>query len=338
MPNIVFSEASGVADSIYGKSQAPIQEFVLSTAKTREETETAYKHLFKMTRSTHYGEKYTGLTGMGGFAPTPENGANNIDGMRETFSKTLENIRWTDSFRISREMIDDSTIISLSERPQAFVDGFYYTREDYAAALFGGALSGKSEIAFKGFKCDITGADGQPLFSANHPSVTNSANKQSNVCSNELTAENLDLVETAHQNLRDDNGKSLNIAPKTIVIPNTAAAKRAAFAAAGSERDPATNLNAFNYQVGRWNILVWQALNDYVTVANGKYPWFVIDEDYNQKYGTAIFQDRTDLEVNSYIDQNTHANIWTGFARFVAGFKDFRGVFAGGITGATELF
>lgn len=337
MPNIVFSEASGVADSIYGKSQAPIQEFVLSTAKTREETETAYKKLFKMTRSTHYGEKYSGLTGMNGFAPTAENGANNIDGMRETFSKTLENIRWTDSFRISREMIDDATVISLAERPQAFVDGFYYTREEYAAALFGAALSGKDKITFKGFTCDVTGADNLPLFHAAHPSVINSSNVQSNVCSNVLSAEALDLVETAHQNLRDDNMKSLHIAPSTIVIPNTAKAKRIAFAAAGSERDPVTNNNAFNYQVGRWNILVWQGLNDFVETDGEQFPWFLIDEAYNQKYGTAIFQDRTDLEINSYIDNNTHANIWTGYARFVAGFKDFRGVFAGGVAGAAAL-
>lgn len=337
MANIVFSEASGVADSIYGKSQAPIQEFILSTAKTREEAEAVYKRLFKMTKSTHYGEKYTGLTSMKGFAPTPENGANHRDGMQETFSKTLENIRWTNEFAISREMIDDSTIISLSERPQAFIDGYYDTRGDYCAAVFGGALSGKSKINYAGFECDITGADGLPLFHKDHPSVVNKAKKQSNICSNILSAESLDLVETAHQNFRDDNGKSMRIAPNTIVIPNTAKAKRIAFAAAGSERDPVSNNNAFNYQVGRWNICVWQELNDYVTVDGEMFPWFLMDEAYNEKYGTAILQDRTELEVNSYVDQSTHANIWTGYARFVAGFKDFRGVYAGGISGAPAL-
>lgn len=337
MPNIVFSEASGVADSIYGKSQAPIQEFILSTSKTRDEAEEVYKRLFKMTKSTNYAEKYSGFTSMGGFAPTAENGANHRDGMQETFSKTLENIRWTDEFVISREMIDDATIISLAERPQAFIDGYYDTRGDYAAAVFGGALSGLTQIKYKDFTCDIKGADGLPIFHKAHPSVVKKSYTQSNVCSNILSAEALDLAETAHQNLRDDNGKSMRIAPTTIVIPNTAQAKRIAFAAAGSERDPVTNNNAFNYQVGRWNICVWQELNDYVTTDGEQFPWFLMDEGYNQKYGTAIFQDRTDLEVNSYVDPSNHANIWTGFARYVAGFKDFRGVYAGGITGAPAL-
>ena len=337
MAGIIFSEGTGVADSIFGKSQAPIQEFVLSTAKTREETEAAYKRIFKMTKSTHYGEKYGGVTGMKGFRPTPENGANNRDGMQETFSKVLENIRWTDEFVVSHEMVEDGLIMDFKERPQAFVDGFYDAREDYAAALVGGALMGKSEVMYADFKCDITGADGKPLFSAEHPSCINSSNVQSNVCSNVLSAEALDLVETAHQNLRDDHMKSLQIAPMTLVIPNTAYAKRIAFAAAGSERDPVTNNNAFNYQVGRWNILVWQRLNDYVTCDGEQFPWFTLDEAYNQRFSTAIFQDRSELQINSHLDPSNWANVWSGIARFVAGFKDFRGVYAGGVVGAAAL-
>ncbi|MBQ8830846.1 MAG: hypothetical protein IJ017_04560 [Oscillospiraceae bacterium] len=337
MPGIIFSEASGVADSIYGKAQAPIQEIVLSTAKTREETESAYKRIFKMTRSTHYAETYGGVTGFKGFRPTPENGANNRDGMQETFGKTLKNIRWTDEFVVSHEMVEDALVMEFNERPQGFVDGFYDAREDYAAALIGGALMGKTEIDFYGQKCDITSADGLSLFNAAHPSVINSSNVQSNVCSNVLSAEALDLVETAHQNLRDDHMKSLQIAPMTLVIPNTAQAKRIAFAAAGSERDPLTSNNAFNYQVGRWNILVWQRLNDYITTDGEQFPWFTLDEVYNQRFSTAIFQDRSDLKIRSHIDESNWSNVWSGIARFVAGFKDFRGVFAGGVTGAAAL-
>lgn len=337
MANIIFSESSGVADSVFGKSQAPIQEFILSTAKTREETESAYKRIFKMTRSTHYAERYGGTTGFKGFRPTAENGANNRDGMQETFAKTLNNIRWTDEFVVSHEMVEDSLIMDFRERPQGFIDGYYDTREDYAAAVIGNALMGKSSFNYYGTECDITGADGLPLFHAAHPSVINASNVQTNVCSNPLSAEALDLVETAHQNLRDDHMKSLTIAPMTLVIPNTAKAKRIAFAAAGSEKDPTTANNAFNYQVGRWNILVWQKLNDYVEIDGEDFPWFTLDEAYNQRFSTAIFQDRSDLQIKSHIDDSNWANVWSGIARFVAGFKDFRGVFAGGVNGAAAL-
>lgn len=337
MAEIIFSEASGVADSVFGNSQAPIQEFILSAAKAREESETAYKRIFKMTKSTHYGEKYGGVTGFKGFRPTAENGANNRDGIQETFSKTLENIRWTDEFVVSHEMVEDSLIMDFRERPQGFIDGYYDAREDYAAAVIGNALMGKSNMTYYGTVCDLTGADGLPLFHQAHPSVYNDSNVQSNVCSNVLSAEALDLVETAHQNLRDDNMKSLMIAPTTIVIPNTAKAKRIAFAAAGSERDPVTNNNAFNYQVGRWNIIVWQRLNDYVTTSGEQFPWFILDENYNQHFSSIIFQDRSELKIKSHIDDSNWANVWSGIARFVAGFKDFRGVYAGGVTGAPTL-
>ena len=337
MAEIIFSESSGVADSVFGKSQAPIQEFILSTAKTREETESAYKRIFKMTKSTHYAEKYGGMTGMKGFRPTAENGANSRDGMQETFSKTLNNIRWTDSFVVSHEMVEDALIMDFKERPQAFIDGYFDTREDYAAAIVGNALMGKTTFDYYGQQLDLTGADGLSLFNEAHPSIVNPSNVQANVCSNVLSAEALDLVETAHQNLRDDNMKSLQIAPMTIVIPNTAQAKRIAFAAAGSERDPVTNNNAFNYQVGRWNILVWQRLNDYVECDGEQFPWFTLDEAYNQRFSSLIFQDRSELQIKSHIDDSNWANVWSGIARFVAGFKDFRGVYAGGVVGAPEL-
>lgn len=337
MPNIIFSESSGVADSAFGKAQAPIQEIVLSTSKTREETEAAYKHIFKMTKSTHYAEKYAGFTGFKGFAPTPENGANHRDGMQETFGKILENVRWTNEFVISHEMVEDSDIMNFRERPETFVNSYYDAREDYAAATIGNALSGKASMTFGGMTFDLTCADKLPLFHAAHPSAINASMTQSNVCSNPLTAANLDLVETAHQNLRDDHGKSLNIAPMTLVIPNTAYAKRAAFAAAGSERDPVSSNNAFNYQVGRWNILVWQGLNDYVTTNGETFPWFTLDEVYNERFSSAIFQDRSDLRLNSHIDESNWANVWSGIARFVAGFKDFRAFFAGGVSGAAAL-
>ena len=41
--------------------------------------------------------------------------------------------------------------------------------------------------------------------------------------------------------------------------------------------------------------------------------------------------------LRSQIDPNTDANVWRGYARFVAGFNDWRGAYAGGITGGASL-
>ena len=47
--------------------------------------------------------------------------------------------------------------------------------------------------------------------------------------------------------------------------------------------------------------------------------------------------DRVALEVRSQIDPNTDANVWRGYARFVAGFNDWRGAFAGGVDSGADL-
>ena len=65
-------------------------------------------------------------------------------------------------------------------------------------------------------------------------------------------------------------------------------------------------------------------------------PYFVMDSSYNQKAGSAIFQNRVDLEVSDGVGDNDEY-LWKGYARFTGGFNDFRGIFAGGVTGGTAL-
>ena len=101
MANITFSEASGVNDSIFGKSQAPIRMFIEKRGEQFEQ-QSVVKELFKTEKSTHFGEKFTSLTAMDGFQVTGENGAYPTDGQEEGYSKILEAVEWKDSFSISR--------------------------------------------------------------------------------------------------------------------------------------------------------------------------------------------------------------------------------------------
>ena len=137
------------------------------------------------------------------------------------------------------------------------------------------------------------------------------------------------------QNFCGDNGEILGVSPDTIIIPNTEAAKSAVFAAIGSDKEPETANNGFNYQFARWNVIIWPYLNQFI--ASGATPWILLDSDYNSTYRGAVFQERSDLEIDSYEDKATWANVWRGFARFTAGFHDWRAMAVGGITGGTTL-
>lgn len=330
MANIIFSEGSNLANTIYGKSQEPIKMFLEKRAEAFE-AESIAKQIFSMQPSTHWAEKFSTMTAMEGFQPVGENGAYPVDGFQEGYSKTLENITWKNSFAISREMIDDAIITDMKKKPQAFITSFYRTREQYAAFLIGEAISGTS-AKFRGFKCDLTGADGVSLFATNHPAKVKGGT-QTNKFSNAFDAEILGAIETRMQNTKGDNGEILDVSPDTIIIPNDYALKNAVFAAIGSDKSPDTANNAFNYVYGRWNVIVWPYLNGYVTGSNK--PWILFDSKYNETYGGAVWLDRVKLEVKSEIAAND-ANEWKGYARFVAGFNDWRAFAVGGISGATD--
>ena len=330
---IVFSEGSNLNDSIYGKCQAPIKMFLEQRGEQFEQA-SVLKNLFVMGKSENYGDLMTTMTAMDGFDPVGENGAYPTDGMQEGYSKMLVYETWKDSFRISQEMIEDSKLMDLKKRPAAFMTAYNRTREKFGACLFGNAIQGNSTASFRGKSFDIKAADGANLFATSHtPKISGAA--QCNCYSDAFSAANLGKMETAMQLFRGDDDEILDLAPDTIVIPNIATLKNDVFAAIGADKEPTTANNAFNYQYGRWNVIIWPYLNQYIT--SGTAPWILLDSKYNETYGGAVWNDRIQLAVRSTIDENTDANVWRGRSRFNATFNDWRFACVGGVAAGSSL-
>lgn len=334
MANIKFTEGSGLNDSIFGKSQAPIRALIEKKAQAYE-AESALDSLFAMEKSKNWGEKFASVTSMHGFKPVGEDGLYPIDGMQEGYSKTLVHTTWKNRFTISREMADDAKTIDFKKEPQQFTQSFYLTRERFGAALYGAAITGKTEMRFEGTKFDVSSADGSALFAKDHGSRVKGVAKQSNQFSDAFSNDALMAAESAMQGFRDEGDNILTVSPDTILIPNDYKLKKEVFAAIGADRDPATANNGFNYTFGRWNVIVWQYLNQFITA--GTSPWILLDSSYNKENYGAIWLDRTALEIKSRIDDNNDANVWSGYARFTGGFNDWRFAAVGGISGGTAL-
>lgn len=332
MPNITFTEGSGVADSIFGKSQAPIRSFLEKRGEAFEQ-KSMLPELFNMGTSTHWAEKFTSMTAMDGFKPVGENGAYPVDGMQEGYSKTIEHMTWKDEFSISREMVDDGKLMDFKKQPAGFIAGYHRTREKFGAALYGGAVEGKTSVSFGGKTFDAKCADGKALFAQDHPSILKKG-AQSNQFEDAFSDDALGALESKMQDFRGDNGEVLDIAPNTIVIPNEHSLKKAVFAAIGADKDPNTANNGFNYTFGRWNVIVWAYLNQFIT--KGSLPWMLLDTAYSEEYDGAVWLDRVKLEVKSEIAAND-ANTWKGYARFSAGFNDWRFAAIGGVAGGAKL-
>lgn len=333
MPGIIFSEASGVADSLYGNCQAPIRMFVEQYGEECERL-SVLPHLFAMGTSENYGDYLTEMTAMSGFDPVGENGAYPEDSMEEGFGKLLRYETWKDSFSISQEMVEDSKLQDMAAQPRQFMAAYNRTREKFGAALFGGAISGSKAIRYRGKLFDATAADGQPLFHTAHkPKVMGAA--QTNLFRNEFSVDALDRAEAAMHLFKGENDEILEVAPDTILIPEDPVLKREVFKAIGSDLDPAGSTHAFNHQYGRWNVVIWPYLNQFI--AKGLKPWVLMDSRFNQNYGGAVWNDRIKLTVRSEIDPSNDANRWKGRSRFNATFKNWRFACCGGIAGGTDL-
>jgi hypothetical protein len=330
---MTFTEGSGLNDSIYGKSQAPIRLFLEKRGEAFEQ-KSILPYMFMMGSSKNYGDKMTSMTAMNGFEAVGEGGAYPHDEMQEGYDKQLGQMTWKDSFALTKEIIDDAKIMDLRKRPEAFLSGYYRTREKFGAALYGKAMTGATSMEFAGKKFDLTSADNLTVFNTAHKAKVKGVN-QSNLFSNAFDEDALGLGETAMQLFRGDNNEILDESPTTIVIPNDHALKKAVFAAIGADKDPNTSNNAFNYQFGRWTIICWPYLNQFITA--GTSPWLLLDSNYNETYGGAPWLDREELSVRSTIDENTDDNVWRGRARFNACFNDWRFCAAFGIAGGTTL-
>ena len=332
MANITFTEGSGLQDSIFGKSQEPIKMFLEKRAEAFEQA-SMLPELFFMGTSKHWSEKFTSMTAMEGFQPVGENGEYPADGMQEGYSKVLEHMTWKDSFAISREIMDDGKLMDLKKKPAAFIAGYHRTREKFGAALYGAAIAGQSKLIFGGRTFDATAADGMTLFHGAHPSKLDKGT-QANLFSDPFSNDALAAMESAMQDFRGDAGEVLTVAPNTILLPNDYVLKRDVFAAIGADKDPATANNGFNYNFGRWNVIIWPYLNQFL--AKGLKPWVLVDSLYNQEAGGAVWLDRVQLEVRSELEKND-ANNWKGYARFTAGFNDWRFAAVGGMAGGAAL-
>lgn len=335
MAGITFSRSSAVVNSIYGMSQEPIK-MLLEKKVEAYENYSPLKTVFGMDTSNSFAEKYTSMTGMNGFDPVGEGGAYPRDEMRESFEKVLIHETWKDSFVLTQESVEDSKTMDMRKRPTAFIDGYNRTREKFGASLIYNAING-NDLILKNRKFSTKGADSKCLFATDHPSISEDNSKvQSNKFVDTFSVDNLSKAECKMQDFRDDKNEVLAVSPNTIIIPNDPMLKKAVFAATGADKDPETANNGFNFQFGRWRIIIWAYLNDGLDLKTHK-PWILCDTDYNDAYSGAIWLERVKLDMKSYIDENTDNNVWKGRARFTAGFNDWRAFLVCGCASGSTL-
>ena len=330
------SIGSGLVDSIYGNCQVPLKSYLEKRGEAFER-ESLLKYLFRMENSRHWAERYSAETALDGFVPVGEGCAYPRTGFQESYKRDIENVTFKQSFDVTQELVEDTQIGTMKQRGSKLITAYGRTREQFGRTLYAGGLYGTT-VDFSGKKFDCHSADGLSLFNKEHPNKVNGA-KQCNLYKGAFSATVLGKMEAEMQNRTGDNGELLAVAPDTIWIPNDATLKDKVFSAIGADKEHTSANNAYNYQYGRWNVIV----DPYLTAAlaamgkSSEKPFFLLDSKFLKINDGAIFQDRVKLEVKSTIDENNDNNVWKGRARFGAGFVDWRFISAGNISTGTDL-
>ena len=333
---LTVSIGSGLNGTIYGDCQVPLKAFLESRGEAFQR-ESLLPYLYRMEKSRHWAERYSSETAMGDFEPVGEGGDYPKTGFEDGYFRDIVNMTFKQSFSVTQELVEDCLLGTMKQRANKLVTAYGRTREKFGRILYAGGLYG-STVTYKGKTFACGSADGQALFSKTHPNKVNGA-KQTNLYKGTFTNTLLGKIETEMQNIKGDNGELLGVAPDTIWIPNDAAMKDAVFSAVGADKEPTSGNNAFNYQFGRWNIIV----DPYLTAAltdmgkSGEKPFFLLDSKFIELNDGPIFQDRVPLDVKSVIDNNNDNNVWQGRARFGAGFADWRFVAVGNMSTGTDL-
>ena len=332
MPGIVISEASAKNHALFGELQAPLASFLEKRAEAIAEGSIVNK-ITREVKSTHRKEGYSGMTTMGDFLPTPENGAYPQTDFEVAYNKDIVNLTWKNRFSVSKEMMDDTDFKEIFKRAAGMMTDYERTREKFFFQILGTALKGETSFVANKIKVDCTAYDELPMFSKAHKGKI-SKKTICNAFSDAFSATALSRASTEMQNFTDENGNVLNLQPDTILIANDADLKEEVFAVIGSEKIPGSSNNDYNYLFQNWNVLVSPYLNQFLTA--GAKPWVLLDSRMVQEQDVFIRQEREKLNVTSRIDDND-ANTFSGRYRQGGGFVDFRGMAAGGLSFGSAL-
>jgi phage major head subunit gpT-like protein len=325
MPGIVFNKASGLNDSIYGKSQEPIKLMIEQQIEAFQQF-SIVDNVFMVDETTNFAEKYTYETSLGDFEAVGDGGAYPRNSFQEGYSKVIEPEEWKNSFEVTQQMVEDSKFGKVKQRANQFTLSYNRGREKFAAAILNKGTSTSMTFGSNSATFDISAADGKALFATDHPSKTGGS-AQGNYYGNAFSYDALCYVEEAMQNYKDDDGNLLNIMPDTIIIPAKARIKKLVFDAIGAEDGaPGTANHSFNLQFGRWNVIMSPYLENASGITSGTDTWYLMDSQYNQAFAGLVWLERVQLTIKSYIDENTDNNVFKARARYGAAPNNWRAI------------
>lgn len=331
---IVVSKNSNLNDNLWNEWSDQLIAVLQDTDTEKNDADEFVDAVFNVKKSTKFGEKATGLTEFSDFEIVGEGGTAVQDDLQEGFSKLIEHKAFMKKFVLTAEMAEDSAVDMMKAKAVNFVNSYKRSRAQYAS----NALTAQAATFTFGQASglDATTGDGKALFAVDHPGKKDGAPSQSNVFTNAFgtTSEMLNRLAVIGRNFKNSSGVSMGYTFDTIIIPsNCYALEDTIKKIIRTDLMVGSQLNDINTQKGLWKLIVdpfWQ-------VEDGSEPYILMSSQANKEMLGNLFFDRIPLTMKDEVDIDTHNYIWSGRARFSAGFSNWAHVILGGANEGTTL-
>ena len=285
--------------------------------------------------SDRWAEKAATFGGLGDFEFKAEGEDSVNDEAVEGYAKLIEHFTFTKQATISKELRDDNRIADAKAKVMNMVMAYKRSRAKYLSQAIVSSVGSTTTMSFGGkTDIDISGADGEALFSAEHP-LKVAGDTQSNLFSNELGTDPtvLNRLSNMMRNFKDDRGEVLGFDADTIVIPgNQPEMERFAKAVIGSDGEVGGNKNDINTERGKWKLVV-----DYLWTPETGSPYILMSSKAMKSLLGTRFFNRTVLDIENETKVESRNLVYNGFARWSAGFTNWRHVIMGGSADASAV-
>lgn len=353
MAGIIFNIQESLNNSAFNILQEPIKMILENEVEAFEKSSIIDK-VFVMKTTDKYREEFRSTTTMDGFRPTEDMEVAGISDFQEGYSKQFVFQTWTNSFVVSKQTMEDNQMMSIEPKAMGFIKSYGRTREEYAVNVIGAALGGELSAKQKelGIKAahglgmdtvtgELDGAKQVYFHKAHKPVKINGkflAKDQSNKFYADIKFDGteggleekvMDAIEQVASNAKkytDDKGNIVPVNYTRIVLGEDYRLNDVILRALKSRYGAPMGGNGVNLVYGKYEVVTNAYLSGVKGFEDADHGLLLIDPQRNKEGLGAVWFDRKPLEVRSYKDDKTEANIWAGRARFGAGFGDFRAI------------
>lgn len=330
---IIVSKNSNLNDDLWNEWSDQLIAVMQDTDTEKNNADDFVNSVFNVKDSKKFGEKATALTEFSDFEMVEEGGSAVQDDLQEGFAKLIEHKAFMKKFVLTAEMAEDSAVDMMKAKATNFVNSYKRSRAQYASNALTSQAATFSFGSATGL--DSTTGDGKALFATDHPSKKGDLT-QSNVFTNAFgtTSAMLNRLANIGRNFKNSSGIAMGYTFDTIIIPsNCYELEDTIKKIIKTDLMVGSDLNDVNTQKGLWKLIVdpfWQ-------VEEGKAPYILMSSQANKEMLGNLFFDRIPLTMKDDVDIDTHNYIWSGRARFSAGFSNWSHVILGGADLGTTL-